>query len=64
MNLDDISEKLKKMSDEQICSELETAVKCSDYDPLNKVLSEQSHDALAVGRITNHSLEWAKPKHL
>ena len=31
---------------------------------MNKVLSEQSHDALAVGRITNHSLEWAKPKYL
>jgi hypothetical protein len=31
---------------------------------MNKVLSEQSHDALAVGRITNHSKEWAKPKYL
>jgi hypothetical protein len=34
MNFDEISEKLKKMSDEQVLSELETVIVNSDYDPI------------------------------
>ena len=34
MNFDEISEKLKKMSDEQVLSELEVVIVNEDYDPL------------------------------